>query len=627
MLQEEYPDRLIVVEEHVSQYYQCAWVSSHRAPIFNVSGVPHTVIDGITHYGGGGGTAQGQHDRFLPGILARMPIPSPVNISGIFAVGQSTVDVMATITLLDDVTLINPRVTIFCASGTVLGHDVPSQTYHRLVRDGYMEEITLVGQGSQVGITHSFPMDPSWDPEDMRMFVNVSKGVSGITVESYQTAELFIIPDFDLVFTKYFASVPEGNDYAEYQGTITNVGDVDDTITLSIDNDTGWTAEFMIEGEAAFHTSPSTIPFTVGEELEISVRVMTDGTLILDDVSFLTESATTDRVQVDKLRIFNASPAVLFVDDDNGYPQEELVLDALDQSFLYDNYNVVNDYGNVSPPTELLMAYDAVFWFTGWHHWGPLTADEMTSLMAFMDTGKPVVLCSQDYTTIPNATFSAGYLGLDSYTQNLLDPAISHLDGYAGDVITDGMSFDIVYTSSGYNRADDLVANAIGTPILQDVSGADVALRADNGTARSVFFAFSLEAVQPTHNENLNLLIEKSLDWAYGFDPQAVDPVDNRFVGSEIFSIGPNPLQAGGMTSTIHMRISDQAAQGAVKLEMIDITGRLVRQLVDGEMPVGNQAVSWDGLNESGRPVSAGVYYARMTTIDGVSSDRMVVLR
>jgi flagellar hook assembly protein FlgD len=49
-----------------------------------------------------------------------------------------------------------------------------------------------------------------------------------------------------------------------------------------------------------------------------------------------------------------------------------------------------------------------------------------------------------------------------------------------------------------------------------------------------------------------------------------------------------------------------------VELLVFDARGRLVRRLLDGRRPAGITKVEWDGRNESGRRMSAGVYYFRL---------------
>jgi len=48
------------------------------------------------------------------------------------------------------------------------------------------------------------------------------------------------------------------------------------------------------------------------------------------------------------------------------------------------------------------------------------------------------------------------------------------------------------------------------------------------------------------------------------------------------------------------------------QLEVYDVRGRRVRSLLRSEVPVGDHAVTWDGRDAEGRPVSSGQYLARL---------------
>jgi hypothetical protein len=53
-------------------------------------------------------------------------------------------------------------------------------------------------------------------------------------------------------------------------------------------------------------------------------------------------------------------------------------------------------------------------------------------------------------------------------------------------------------------------------------------------------------------------------------------------------------------------------APGETRLEIYDVSGALVRRLVNERLEVGGHEVAWDGRDEAGRSVSAGVYFYRL---------------
>jgi hypothetical protein len=63
-----------------------------------------------------------------------------------------------------------------------------------------------------------------------------------------------------------------------------------------------------------------------------------------------------------------------------------------------------------------------------------------------------------------------------------------------------------------------------------------------------------------------------------------------------------------------------------VRLDLFDVTGRLVRRLVDA--PAGSRAVrvAWDGRDDAGTLVAPGTYFARLAA-GGEREEARVVLR
>jgi len=68
----------------------------------------------------------------------------------------------------------------------------------------------------------------------------------------------------------------------------------------------------------------------------------------------------------------------------------------------------------------------------------------------------------------------------------------------------------------------------------------------------------------------------------------------------------PNPIVGSGSIEFV------QLAAGRARLSLYDSRGRLVRVLVDEPLPAGPQIVPWDGRNDRGAALSAGVYFVRL---------------
>ena len=102
-------------------------------------------------------------------------------------------------------------------------------------------------------------------------------------------------------------------------------------------------------------------------------------------------------------------------------------------------------------------------------------------------------------------------------------------------------------------------------------------------------------------------------------------PVPVRTSGTLTFALGqasPNPSSRG---TAITLDLARECAR--VRLEVHDISGRVVRVLVDGSRPGGRFIERWDGADASGRPVAAGVYFVRATAGTWTSARKVVLVR
>lgn len=64
-----------------------------------------------------------------------------------------------------------------------------------------------------------------------------------------------------------------------------------------------------------------------------------------------------------------------------------------------------------------------------------------------------------------------------------------------------------------------------------------------------------------------------------------------------------------------------------VRLDVFDVSGRRLRNLVNAILPPGTHDIAWDGLDESGHAVGAGVYFARMRAGHESDSGTILLLR
>ncbi len=88
-----------------------------------------------------------------------------------------------------------------------------------------------------------------------------------------------------------------------------------------------------------------------------------------------------------------------------------------------------------------------------------------------------------------------------------------------------------------------------------------------------------------------------------------------------ITSSHPNPF---GHATSIHYQLP---VAGELTVEIYDLCGRRVRTLLTGQCPAGSHETVWDGRDQTGAPLAAGVYFCRLQGGSQSASTKLVVVR
>jgi len=83
----------------------------------------------------------------------------------------------------------------------------------------------------------------------------------------------------------------------------------------------------------------------------------------------------------------------------------------------------------------------------------------------------------------------------------------------------------------------------------------------------------------------------------------------------------PNPFNP---TTVIEYALS-KASQ--VKIQVFNILGQKVRNLVDEKQDAGYKTISWDGKDDNGKEVSSGIYFYRIVAGNFVKYKKMTLLK
>lgn len=99
------------------------------------------------------------------------------------------------------------------------------------------------------------------------------------------------------------------------------------------------------------------------------------------------------------------------------------------------------------------------------------------------------------------------------------------------------------------------------------------------------------------------------------------------------------PERATPTTFALHQNVSNPfnpsttiqfdvpASGGVVTLRIYDVSGRLVRTLINESQSVGQKSVSWNGRNDAGQQVATGTYFYRLVAPGFEQTRKMVLLK
>jgi hypothetical protein len=89
-----------------------------------------------------------------------------------------------------------------------------------------------------------------------------------------------------------------------------------------------------------------------------------------------------------------------------------------------------------------------------------------------------------------------------------------------------------------------------------------------------------------------------------------------------LYPASPNPFRGA---TTMRFDVPDHV--GNVSITIYNVRGQVVRTLVDEQMDRGRYERAWDGRDDAGSPVAAGVYFTTLTVDGEVERQKAMLLR
>lgn len=356
-------------------------------------------------------------------------------------------------------------------------------------------------------------------------------------------------------------------------------------------------------------------------------------TMIPHWVTFQIKKRATPKT-VDTLESFRIPvgfPRILLVDDDAGANYEIYYRPSIEYwNALYDTFNVSRQG---SPDSTLLKRYQIVIWFTGDDSTTTLTPADTVALRVFLNAGRKLFITGQNIgqDIAPKyPSFYTNYL-----RASFLSPSTGNkfLRGVQGDPIGGGLRDTIAAAGGGgannANSNDEIGLGSGADSVFIYRGTSSIGALKYGGTYKLVYFSFPFEAIDGATNRYLQRdeLMRRILAWFGGVitgveREKDVKPVQTPS-GFSLAWAHPNPF-----TKITSIKYS-VPLRSRISLRVYNVTGQLVRTLVDREEDAGIYNVEWDGKDVNGEKVASGVYFSRLVWGEGNFSEakRIVLVR
>jgi len=137
-----------------------------------------------------------------------------------------------------------------------------------------------------------------------------------------------------------------------------------------------------------------------------------------------------------------------------------------------------------------------------------------------------------------------------------------------------------------------------------------------------VSFFFNYSALATGERE---LLLQNAVNWLIDPETGPTVAVEEEERGlPTIFTLHdnyPNPFNPTTMITC------DLPRQSMVSLRIYDVSGRLVRTLVDEIKPAAQHTIVWDGRDNGGRQSASGVYYYQLVSEENSQTNKMLLVK
>jgi hypothetical protein len=363
------------------------------------------------------------------------------------------------------------------------------------------------------------------------------------------------------------------------------------------------------------------LPLNSGAEALISVQIDSHGIPgggLLEMVFTSQGDPTVTRTQrFSKI----SNPTVIVLDDDGGAAFDTPVVAGITAAGV--SWGLWDDLWGKLNASQLGTA-PVVFWTCGLSY-PTLDPQDRTAITGFLTNGGKLFANGQEIGWELN-TAGSGNTDPTWYQQNLhatfgSDAAGWSVTGTAGDPIGAGISYALDNNPASPNYQpypDGVNAIAPALPSAQYNASFKAIVRWDGGASKVVYMAHGIEGI--TTPATRETLIQRILNW-FGVTSTGLPPTSAPSLQTSLGQNFPNPFNP---TTAISYNL---IKQGAARLLVYDVGGRLVRQLAEGVQGPGTHLVTWDGRDVNGNRLPSGTYFYRLEAPEFEATRSMVLLK
>lgn len=150
------------------------------------------------------------------------------------------------------------------------------------------------------------------------------------------------------------------------------------------------------------------------------------------------------------------------------------------------------------------------------------------------------------------------------------------------------------------------------------------ALGSAGGRASGGPVGLGLTVGQPVTGRAVNATLQETVGFWHPLAPVVTDvgrDGPEPFTAFALVAIVPNPSPRA---TTIHFTTP---VASSLIIEIVDLSGRIVRELVSGRLEAGRHRVAWDGRAANGSLSPSGIYFCRLEGAGHQAVRRLAIVR